>query len=95
MIDFLLEKYADVAAAYGFELRPGQATFLDQHALAVNGQPLRARTYMVATGPYSAAPDLPGLNLGLLESHVPAPVTSSDSGRTVSSVAVVEVSPST
>jgi hypothetical protein len=62
-----------VAAAYGFELRPGQATFLDQHALAVNGQPLRARTYMVATGSYSAAPDLPGLDLGLLESHVPAP----------------------
>lgn len=36
-------KYADVAKAYGFEVRPGQATFLDTDTLAVDGAPLRAR----------------------------------------------------
>ncbi|MDP9396749.1 MAG: mercury(II) reductase [Actinomycetota bacterium] len=54
-------KYADVAAAYGFEVRPGQARFLDEHVLAVDGQPLRARAYLVATGSQPARPDLPGL----------------------------------
>ena len=31
-------KYADVAAAYGFQVRPGQASFLDGDTLAVDGQ---------------------------------------------------------
>lgn len=43
-------KYADVAAAYGFQVRPGQASFLDGDTLAVDGQALRARAYLVATG---------------------------------------------
>ena len=30
-------KYADVAAAYGFQVRPGQASFLDGDTLAVMG----------------------------------------------------------
>lgn len=54
-------KYADVAKAYGFEVRPGQATFLDKDTLAVDGAPLRARGYVVATGAEPAHPDLPGL----------------------------------
>ena len=55
-------KYADVAAAYGFEVRAGQATFTDKDTLAVDGQPLRARAYLVATGAQPAVPDLPGLD---------------------------------
>lgn len=55
-------KYADVAAAYGFDVRPGQATFLDEHTLAVDGQPLPAHAYLVATGARPAVPDLPGLD---------------------------------
>ncbi len=55
-------KYADVAAAYGFEVLPGQATFLDKDTLAVDGKPLRARAYLVATGSQPARPDLPGLD---------------------------------
>lgn len=55
-------KYVDVAAAYGFEVRPGQATFLTKDILAVDGQPLRARAYLVATGSEPAVPSLPGLN---------------------------------
>lgn len=54
-------KYADVATAYGFEVHHGQAGFLDEHTLAVDGQPMRARAYLVATGAEPAHPDLPGL----------------------------------
>lgn len=55
-------KYADVAAAYGFEVRPGQATFLDRDTLAVDGQAMRARAYLVATGATPAVPDVVGLD---------------------------------
>ncbi|MBJ7450845.1 MAG: mercury(II) reductase [Blastococcus sp.] len=55
-------KYADVAAAYGFEVRPGEARFLDRDTMAVNGLPLRARAYLLAPGAEPARPDLPGLD---------------------------------
>ncbi|MGD9989023.1 mercury(II) reductase [Pseudonocardia sp.] len=55
-------KYADVADAYGFEVRPGRARFLDADTLAVDGTPLSARAYLVATGAELAPPDLPGLD---------------------------------
>lgn len=55
-------KYADVAAAYGFEIRPGHARFLDRETLAVDGKPLRARAYLMATGSHPAMPELPGLD---------------------------------
>ncbi len=54
-------KYADVAAAYGFEVRPGTATFADPDTLVVDGEPLVARAYLVATGSKPAVADLPGL----------------------------------
>ncbi|WNB84768.1 mercury(II) reductase [Cellulomonas sp. ATA003] len=55
-------KYADVAAAYGFEVLSGQGSFIDDHTLSVDGQPLRAGAYLVATGAEPARPDLPGLD---------------------------------
>ncbi|MGQ0481972.1 MAG: mercury(II) reductase [Pseudonocardia sp.] len=55
-------KYADVADAYGFEVRPGQARFTDEQTLIVDGQPLLARAYLVATGAEPARPGLPGLD---------------------------------
>ena len=55
-------KYADVAAAYGFEVVPGHAGFLDRDTLAVEGTPLRARAYVVATGAEPAVPELAGLD---------------------------------
>jgi len=55
-------KYGDVAAAYGFEVRPGHASFLDEDTLAVDGQPLSAGAYLVATGAEPARPDLRGLD---------------------------------
>jgi mercuric reductase len=51
-------KYEDVANAYGFEIRPGQARFRDEATLEVDGRPLHARAYIVATG---AEPDTSGL----------------------------------
>lgn len=55
-------KYADVAAAYGFEIRPGQATFTNGQTLAVDGRPLRARAYVIATGAEPDRPEVPGLD---------------------------------
>ncbi len=54
-------KYADVASAYGFEVCEGDATFVDDETLEVDGVPLRAGAYLIATGAEPARPDLPGL----------------------------------
>lgn len=43
-------KYADVAAARGFEIMSGTARFRDGEVLEVDGRPLRARGYVVASG---------------------------------------------
>ena len=43
-------KYADVADAWGFPIATGEARFVDKDTLEVNGRPLRARGYVVATG---------------------------------------------
>ncbi len=50
-------KYADIAAAYGFDILPGTATFTDAGTLLVDGRPVRAKSYLVATG---AEPHVPG-----------------------------------
>jgi len=55
-------KYADVAAAHGFEIRPGDARFADPDTLLIDGEALTARTYLVATGAEPALPKLPGLD---------------------------------
>ncbi|WP_104529725.1 mercury(II) reductase [Blastococcus saxobsidens] len=54
-------KYLDVADAHGFEIRHGEARFADPHTLLVDGQPLPAAAYVVATGSVPDTPDLPGL----------------------------------
>lgn len=43
-------KYADVAAAWGFEIMSGTARFRDRGLLEVDGRPLRAGGYVLATG---------------------------------------------
>lgn len=54
-------KYADIAAAYGFDILPGTATFTDPTTLLVDGQPVRARSYLVATGAEPHVPAITGL----------------------------------
>ena len=55
-------KYVDVAAAHGFEIRTGQATFAGPELLLVDREPLPAAAYLIATGSVPAIPDLPGLD---------------------------------
>jgi mercuric reductase len=43
-------KYADVADAWGFPVLTGEARFTGEDTLEVDGRPLRARAYLVATG---------------------------------------------
>ena len=54
-------KYADIAAAYGFDILPGAATFTDPATLLIDERPVRARSYLVAIG---AEPHVPAI-LGL------------------------------
>ncbi|WP_137121276.1 mercury(II) reductase [Segeticoccus rhizosphaerae] len=54
-------KYADVAQAHGFPIRYGHARFADEHTLLVDGEPLVAPAYVVATGVAPHIPDLPGI----------------------------------
>ena len=54
-------KYADIAAAYGFDILPGAATFTDPVTLLVDGRPVRASSHLVATGAEPHVPAIPGL----------------------------------
>ncbi len=54
-------KYADIAAAYGFDILPGTATFTDPSTLLVDGRPVRAKSYLIATGAEPTIPTIPGL----------------------------------
>lgn len=55
------EKYVDVATAHGFEIRRGEARFADPDTLLVDGRPLPAAAYVLATGVAPVVPDLPGI----------------------------------
>lgn len=54
-------KYVEVAEAYGFQIRPGRASFADRATLLVDGVALPAAAYLVATGAEPALPGLAGL----------------------------------
>jgi mercuric reductase len=55
------EKYEDLLGAYGIDLVLGAARFADERTLEVDGQPLRAAAYLIATGAVPAVPQIPGL----------------------------------
>ena len=55
------DKYIDLAAEYGFELRDGDARFVAGPALEVDGERIEAAHYLVATGAEPHIPDVPGL----------------------------------
>ncbi len=55
------DKYAAVADAYGFEVRRGTAAFAEDGAFTVDGRPLTATAYLLATGAEPSRPELPGL----------------------------------
>lgn len=56
------EKYLDLAAHYGFELIRGHARFAAPDRLDVEGQEIRARWLVIATGSAPWAPPIEGLD---------------------------------
>lgn len=56
-------KYAEVAAAHGFQIRTGEASFVDPDTLVVDGTPVTAGSIVLATGAVPALPqDVTGLD---------------------------------
>jgi mercuric reductase len=55
------EKYEDLLGEYGIELIRGTARFADERTLVVDGQPLTASAYLIATGAAPAVPPIAGL----------------------------------
>ncbi len=55
------EKYADLVEAYGFDFIPGKARFTGPTELVVDGRPVRADRFLIATGASPWAPPIPGL----------------------------------
>jgi mercuric reductase len=55
------QKYVDLIDEYGFDLIKGEATFVDEKTVVVNGQKLTAKNFLVATGASPKIPDIPGL----------------------------------
>jgi mercuric reductase len=54
-------KYLDLVDDHGFELRHGTARFIDAETIAVDGEPLTAARYLIATGASAARPSIDGL----------------------------------
>jgi len=59
--DLRKSKYADLVSDYGFTVIPGHARFSGPEVLEVDGRPISARVYLVATGASPAVPPIPGL----------------------------------
>jgi mercuric reductase len=55
-------KYLDLVDAYGFELRTGTARFADRDTITVDGQPLTAAHYVIATGARPSVPPIDGID---------------------------------
>lgn len=54
-------KYLDLVDDYGFTLRHGEGRFVDADTLEVDGEPLRAVNYLIATGAHPSLPPINGL----------------------------------
>jgi mercuric reductase len=55
------DKYEDLIADYGWEMRRGEARFEERDVLLVDGRPLQANAYLIATGASPSVPPIPGL----------------------------------
>jgi len=56
------EKYIDLARAYGFEILPGTAEFVDAESISVAGKRISAHAYLIASGASPAVPAIDGLH---------------------------------
>lgn len=55
------QKYIDLIEEYGFELIRGEARFVDEKTVEVNGRKITAKSFLIATGASPAVPEIPGL----------------------------------
>ena len=55
------QKYIDLIDEYGFDLIEGEAKFIADNAIEVNGEKLTAKRFLVATGATSFIPEIPGI----------------------------------
>jgi mercuric reductase len=62
LVDALRQaKYVDLIDDYGIEFRTGTAAFVDADSITVDGEPLTATNYLIATGAGPALPPVEGL----------------------------------
>ncbi|TAK21316.1 MAG: mercury(II) reductase [Chloroflexota bacterium] len=54
-------KYEDLVAHYGWDFVHGEASFVDESTLSVDGREVRAKRYIIATGARPAIPPIAGL----------------------------------
>lgn len=59
--DLRNKKYVDLIDDYGFELIKGEARFIDEHTIEVDGMKLSAKRFLIATGAAPAVPAISGL----------------------------------
>jgi mercuric reductase len=55
------KKYVDLIDEYGFDLIKGEAKFLDEQTIEVEGKKITAKKFLIATGASPAIPTIPGL----------------------------------
>ncbi|KNE19295.1 mercury(II) reductase [Virgibacillus pantothenticus] len=55
------QKYINLIDEYGFELIEGEARFIDEHTVTVNGKELSAKRFLIATGASPSIPSIQGL----------------------------------
>lgn len=59
--DLRNSKYVDLIDDYGFKLIKGEAKFVDEKTVEVNGMQLSAKRFLIATGASPAIPKIPGI----------------------------------
>ena len=59
--DLRNQKYIDLIDEYGFDLIKGEARFINESTIEVNGQAFSAHRFLIATGASPLIPDTPGL----------------------------------
>lgn len=55
------QKYVNLIDEYGFELIEGEAIFVDENTVEVNGKKLSAKRFLIATGVSTSLPPISGL----------------------------------
>lgn len=56
------EKYVNLIDDYGFELIKGEAKFVNESTIEVNGNQITAKRFLIATGASPSVPNISGLN---------------------------------